>query len=117
MKKEKWYELYSSVDKKNNYNRYAEMLITSTQMGVYQLIYEVNKRLDEKISRTDIRSLYSNAQGKDGEKRRRMLICVLAEISKEKKDLDSTAYIYRKVARIIGAQSAINPLERLVCSV
>jgi|GEM_PF-3120106 len=115
---EKWYELYTSVDKKSRYNRYAEMLIASTKMGIYQLITEINKRLEsKKITRTDIRSLYSNAQGKDTEKKRRLLIRTLAEISHERKDAVSSEYIHRKVARIVGAQSAVNPLEELVCSI
>ncbi len=119
---EKWISLYESTDEDAKYNRYAELLIASTKLGIYPLLKELNKNCKkDAVTRSELRALYSNAQGNRGLERRRNLIARLAKIASERVDESKNdtgrAYIFKLVSRIVGPQSAINPLEELVCDI
>ncbi len=108
---------YTSVTPSYEYNQFAEMLIEATGLGTYPLVTAINNSdATLKATRNDIRGIYSNRRPIKGAPRYALLLRAIARLIP--KDLDTqnlrTSYLLRKTHRIIGPQSAINPLEELV---
>lgn len=107
---------FLEVPRSRKYNQVAEMLISSTGLGTYPLVAEINSRCPFlKVTRNDIRQLYSNRISIKARERQRQILLQIAKIAKIAEGNDSsTKYLLRKTGRIVGPQSAINPLGILV---
>lgn len=112
-----WLTAYESVPVDKEYNYYAEILIEATELGTYPLVSELNRRWPaDQVTRNDIRSLYSNRRSARFADKRRELVTKLVALIGKNTDWHrvSLAYLHRKTSRIVGPQSAINPLSHLV---
>jgi hypothetical protein len=117
-----WISAYKTVPKEREYNLYGELIIECVGLGTYPLVQVLSTRWpDEYWSRNHLRSLYSNRRSPKADPVSELLIRRLASLvpkgKKASQDRVAAAYLYRKVARIVGPQSAINPLEELAVAV
>jgi hypothetical protein len=110
---------FLKVPRSSEYNHVAERLISSTGLGTYPLASEINRRCPAlKVTRNDIRNLYSNHLSTKALERQKQILLQIAKIAKESGGKDAnTLYLLRKTGRIVGPQSAINPLAILVAHV
>ncbi len=105
------------VPKNAKYNLIAELVISACQKGTYPLVREINEHLPSiKATRNDIRSLYSNRIAKNNSKRQKQIFLALVKLIPQSINFNeiANAYLLRKCKRIVGPQSAINPIEILI---
>lgn len=119
---ESWVELYQSIPQTSSYNMYIEFLLEGIGLGTYPLVREYNRLFpNSPISRNDLRSLYSNKRSIKNTLKQSQIVKNLAKMFRSVKNLNLTelkiSYLFRKIGRLIGAQSSINPLEELVVSI
>lgn len=115
-----WVTAYERVDPTRRYNPAAELLIAAIGLGTYPLIHAYNLRHpDSPMDRTLLRGLYGNRRTAGTAQRRRQTIERLAALLPDPVDWENvqTAYLLRKAKRIVGPQSAINPVEILARAV
>jgi hypothetical protein len=112
-----WVEAYEAVSADRQYNAAAELLIEAIGLGTYPLVRACNGRWpNEPITRNDVRGLYANRRSVRLAERRRRLVGRLAEMLPDGVSWAAvhTGYLHRKVGRIVGPQSDVNPMEVFV---
>jgi hypothetical protein len=117
---EDWFSAYQSVNQAAEYNEIGELLLSGTCSGTYEIVSKVNARSkDSPVSRNDIRSFYTNKRtGAMLVKHRKLIKRILDAFDGEFDwTAGQTAFLLRKTGRIVGPQSAINPLEELLMEI
>lgn len=114
------WKMFSAVSSAREYNQFAEYFIEATGLGTYPLVRQINAanpRLE--ATRNDIRGLYSNRRPVRDQLRYSRILEAIARLIPPTIDprTVTNAYLLRKTHRIIGPQSAINPLEILVTTI
>ena len=113
----KLWDSYTAVPTAAKYNIIAELIIEASGLGTYPLARRINQaKPGLNASRNDIRGLYGNKRSTANSGRYAQILAEMAKLIPA--GLDSATltrrYLLRKTHRIIGPQSAINPLEELV---
>jgi hypothetical protein len=114
---EDWVDAYDSFPTDLEYNQPAELLLATIGLGTYPLVRAYNERYPAApITRDNIRGLYSNRRSAQSAARRRQVVRSLAGMIPAEVDWPSVhvAYTHRKVKRIVGPQSDINPMDYFV---
>jgi hypothetical protein len=117
---EDWFKAYQSISNSAEYNEVGELLLVGTCCGTYEIVSRVNARFpDSPISRNDIRSFYTNKRTAAMLAKHQQLINKILNVFSGKFDWTAgqTAFLLRKTGRIVGPQSAINPLEELLLEI
>ena len=115
-----WWANYLAVDKDAEYNEVGELLLSGTCSGTYEIVSRINAVFPQaRITRNDIRSFYSNKRSTNLLIKHKQLIKQILFAFKGQFDWVSgqTGFLLRKTGRIVGPQSAINPLEELLLEV
>jgi hypothetical protein len=114
---EDWVGAYESYAVHAEYNQPAEFLIEAIDKGTYPLVRAYNEQHPSApITRDDIRGLYSNRRSARSAGQRRQIVRNLAEMIPPDVSWNTVhfAYVHRKVARIVGPQSDVSPMDYFV---
>ena len=115
-----WVAAYEEVSQDRHYNDAAEILIEAVGFGTYPLVRACNAMTaGPVIGRTTYAACTPNRRSLRMSIRRQEIIRRLARMIPVDVNWINvhTAYLHRKVGRIVGPQSAVNPMENYTRSV